>query len=63
MPDPVFYYFPDLGIILCGYHKDRLIAKDPRHSFDEIEPGSQIITEWCNSCTDIMIQYTREMNG
>lgn len=62
MTDPIYYYFPHMGIVLCEYHKDKMVEKDSRCDYEPIEPGSQLITEWCNSCTDIIIQYEKEVD-
>jgi hypothetical protein len=59
MADPVYYHFPNLGIVLCAYHKETLLIKDPKQDFVTVEPGFALITEWCNFCADVIIRYEK----
>lgn len=62
MPDPIYYHFTNLGIVLCVYHKDKLLEKEPKAEYEIVEPGFQLVSEWCNSCTDVIIQYEKEVD-
>jgi hypothetical protein len=57
-----FFFFPILGIVVCEFHKEKRVQKDPRQEFETVEPGFKVVTEWCSDCVDIIIHYEKEVD-
>lgn len=62
MTNPKYYHFSSLGIILCQYHKEKRLQENPNLIYETIEPGMDLLTEWCDECLNVIVKYEWEVD-